>query len=155
MTVYGDFDHTFKQHENLSTAGAAFMPVYMATNNSVRIASTYTTKTIGILQKVSNSTKTGASVMVRLGAISKGKAGGTGTTTSVPIVAGDLVAAGQAGLRKVTALVVGTGGVGVVNVIGRALDAAATGAVFPILINPFAIVPMTILAANSGTVTIP
>lgn len=148
MAIYGDFDKTFKQNENLSTSGAAFMPVYIATNNSVQIASTYTTKSIGIIQRISNSSNTGASVMVRLGAISK--------AICDSCVAGDFLAAGAEGLRKVSGVIMGTGGVGSVNVLASALEnSVQTSTVISVIINPFSIVPMTILAANSATVTIP
>ena len=142
MAVYGDFDHTFKQQENLSTAGAAFMPVYLATNNAVRIASTYTTKAFGILQKVSNSVNTGASVMVKVGSISK--------AICDSCVAGDFLGAGAEGLRKVTEIIKST--TTDVNVLARALEGSVqTGTVISVLINPFAIPHLTITAGGSAS----
>ena len=153
MTVFGDFDQTFKQQHNLSTAGAAFKPVWIATNNSVRIATTYTTKAIGILQKLSKSSNTGDSVMVRLGAISK--------AVCDSCVAGDLLGAGAEGLRKLTGVTAksDTAAAGNVHVLARALDVSTqTGTVIPVLINPFAIhIPQlaTAVATNTLTATIP
>jgi hypothetical protein len=146
MAVYGDFDHTFKQNENLSTVGAAFKPIYIATDNSVQIASTYTTKAVGILQKISNSANTGASVMVRLGSISK--------AICDSCVAGDWLGAGAEGLRKVTGVSLGSATADV-NVLGMALvGSVQTGTVIPVLINPFAIPQLTI-TGGSATAVVP
>lgn len=86
--------------------------------------------------------------MVRLGAISK--------AICDSCVAGDLLAAGAEGLRKVTGSVSGTGGVGPIHVIGHALEGSVqTSTVIPVLLSPFSIVPTKVLAADSGTVTVP
>ena len=150
MAIYGDFDHTFKQHENLSTAGAALLPVYIATNNSVRVATTHTTKVIGVLQKISTNTGTGAAVMVRLGAISKAIADDT-------IAAGDLVAASANGIKQATGLSIisDTAGAGNIHILGTALDVSnLTGTVIPVLISPFSINVPQIATAASTTSTI-